>query len=275
MTETLDMIIIGAGPAGLSAAVNARIRGKNILLISGDHRATGLHKAQEIGNYLGFEGLSGATLLDRFLKHARHLGVEPVSSRVLSILPLDGQFMVSYESQVSSARCIILATGVVRKDTFPGEAEFLGRGVSYCATCDGMLYRGKTVCVLGLNQEAEKEAAYLREIGCQVLYFSKKEAVKVKIRGENTVEALEVNGQFYPCAGVFVLRNSVSPATFLPNLAMKDGHIQVNDRLETSIPGIYAAGDCIGGPYQINKAAGEGQKAALNAVEDYLHEKEK
>ena len=273
MSEIFDMVIVGAGPAGLSAAINARIREKSILLISGNAENTGLYKAQAVENYLGLDGISGKALLERFRAHARRLGVEPVHGRVLNILPLEGQFMVSYDSQIATARCIILAGGVVHTAQFPGEAQFLGRGVSYCATCDGMLYRGKNVCVLGLNKEAAAEADYLEEIGCKVRYFSKENTKNVKILGQSTVEAVEVAGVSYPCSGVFILRDSISPSSFLPSLTLEEGHIQVDTRLQTSIPGVYAAGDCIGGPYQVNKAAGEGQKAALNAISDWLQKK--
>ena len=273
MDTPVDMLIIGAGPAGLAAAVNARIRGKSVLLISGAPENSGLYRAQAVGNYLGFGDLSGTEILDRFLAHAAHLGVQPVTGRVLNLMPMGDQFWVSYDKQVASARCVILATGVVQTKTFPGEAQLLGRGVSYCATCDGMLYRGKDVCVAGLNRDAEKEADYLREIGCKVHFFAPGKLRNVRILGEKNVEALEVDGIRYSCDGVFILRSSISPVSFLPGLALENGHIRVDRLLQSSIPGVFAAGDCTGGPYQINKAAGEGQAAALNAVEHWLQKK--
>ena len=270
MTEIFDFIVIGAGPAGLSAAINARIRGKSVLLISGDYRQSGLYKAPVIDNYLGLESISGADFLKRCLEQAKNHGIEPVPGKVLSVMPFGGQFLVGYDSSFATGRCVILATGVVRTNLFPGEAEFLGRGLSYCATCDGMLYRGKSVCVIGLYDGAEKEAAYLEEIGCSVRYIPRRDAVQVKILGEENVSGLEVSGKQFACSGVFILRSSISPVTFLPDLRLEDGHIKVDKNMQTSVPGIFAAGDCVGKPYQINKAAGDGQKAALLAAELWL-----
>lgn len=271
MPADVDMIVIGAGPAGIAAAVNARIRNKTVMLISGDFHDTGLYKSQSVGNYLGLGDLSGADLLELFLAHAKKHGVEPEEGRVLSVMPIGDQFMVSYGSHAVSARCVIIATGVVRKNLFPGEEEFLGRGVSYCATCDGMLYRGKRVFVIGLSSVASAEADYLRSIGCNVEFIEKKDAKNIKIIGKEIVSGIEINDQLSPCEGVFILRNGISPATFMPELVLENGHIKINENMQTSVPGVFAAGDCVGAPYQINKAAGEGQKAALNAVEHWLN----
>ncbi|MDR3209560.1 MAG: NAD(P)/FAD-dependent oxidoreductase, partial [Oscillospiraceae bacterium] len=163
-----DLIVLGSGPAGLSAAITARARGKSVLIISNERTESGFFKAGKIDNYPGFPGVSGAELSDTLTAHAQSSGAAFVTSRVVSALASRNRVSVSYGSEAESARALILALGVVQTAVFPGEAELLGRGVSYCATCDGMLYRGKHVAVVCLSPDAEDEAAHLRSIGCEV-----------------------------------------------------------------------------------------------------------
>jgi len=265
-----DVAVIGAGPAGLSAAINARARGKSVLVVGNPMEENPLFKAPVVDNYPGLPGVSGAELLRRLTDHARESGAELRHGRVLNATPMGNRFFISIGSAIEEAGALIIAIGAQRGVKLPGEEALLGKGVSYCATCDGMLYRGKSVCVIGLYDGAEKEAAYLEEIGCNVRYIPRRDAVQVKILGEENVSALEVSGKQYACSGVFILRSSISPVTFLPDLQLEDGHIKVDKNMQTSVPGIFAAGDCVGKPYQINKAAGDGQKAALLAAELWL-----
>ena len=144
-----DIAVIGGGPAGLSAAVQARVRNKSVLVVSGDDRDNPLRKTQRIDNYLGFPQVSGQELLDRFQTHAAQMGAEQKTGRVLNIMSMGDTFYLSIGSEMEQARAIILATGVVWANKYPGEVELLGSGVSYCATCDGMLYRNKEVVVVG------------------------------------------------------------------------------------------------------------------------------
>ena len=143
-----DIIVIGSGPAGLSAALTARARNKTVLVVGNRWQDSPLARAERVDNYLGLPSQSGADLLETFHAHAKEAGVALLEGRALSALPWNG-FQVSVGSHVLSAGALILAPGVVRQKKFPGEAEYLGRGVSYCATCDGMLYRGKPVAVVG------------------------------------------------------------------------------------------------------------------------------
>jgi thioredoxin reductase (NADPH) len=174
---------------------------------------------------------------------------------------------------------VILATGVVQGKPLPGEEELLGHGVSYCATCDAPLYRGKRAAVIGYSPKEEAEAAFLAEVCSEVLYFpvykeetSLPESVRVireKVTGiENTAEGRVVktaeNG--YTVDGVFVLREAVAPGQLVPGLEVDGSHVAVNRKMEASIPGIFACGDIAGAPYQYIKAAGEGNVAALSAV---------
>ena len=128
-----------------------------------------------------------------------------------------------------------------------------------------MLYRNKKVAVIGTGTDAEEEADFLRKIGCQVEFFGKGSAKKFEIRGEGSVSALVADDREYPVDGVFILRDTVASSALLPGLGMEDNHIAVDRQMRTSLPGVFAAGDCTGRPYQIAKAVGEGNIAALGA----------
>jgi thioredoxin reductase (NADPH) len=263
-----DVIIIGSGPAGLSAAITARARGKSALVISNNRAESGFYKAREIDNYPGFPGVSGAELSGKLAAHAQGAGAALVLGRVTAAMASKSGVSVSYGGEAETSRTLILALGIVQTAVFPGETELLGRGVSYCATCDGMLYRGKRIAVVCLSPEAESEAEYLRSIGCEVTALT---TDKIRVNGDARVESVTTPDGAIPCDGVFILRKTIAPATLLPGLALEDGHIAVNRGMSAGIPGVFAAGDCAGAPYQIAKAVGEGQIAALSAVK-YIDE---
>ena len=282
-----DIAIIGGGPAGLSAALNARVRNKSVCLFSSDYRESGLYKAEHLANILGVPAMTGADYLERCLAQVKERDVEFVNGRVLSVMPMSGQFNISCGADIYTADAVILASGIVQQAAFPGERELLGKGVSYCATCDGMLYRKKAVCVVIRSAEGIHEANYLHEIGSTVTAVSDgrsleglNEAIpvvqgkQIAVLGESQVEALQVGKETIPCQGVFILRNTVALSSLLPNLELEDGHIQVDRSMQTNIPGVWAAGDCTGKPYQVTKAVGEGLTAALSAAE-YLDEPSK
>lgn len=275
---TYDVIVLGMGPAGLAAAVAARGRNKTVLLVGNRWEDSPLARAERVDNYLGLPGMTGQELLRTFYDHARTMGAEMVHGRVISLMEWEG-FMLTVGSEVYQGKTLVLAPGVVRQAKYPGEQEFLGRGVSYCATCDGMLYRGKSVVVVGRSKDAPQEANYLSSIGCQVTYVSQTEPVgldekitvikagKLEIRGEGTVTALLADGQEIPCEGVFVLRDAVASTDLLPALETWQGAVVVNREMGTNIPGVFAAGDCTGAPLQIAKAVGEGHIAGLSAAD--------
>ena len=279
-----DIIVLGGGPAGLAAAVAARGRGKTVLVIGNPWQDSPLARAERVDNYLGLPGQTGAELVGTFRAHAEELGTDFVTGRAISLMAWNG-FMVTVGSQVYDGQALILAPGVVRQAKYPGEAEFLGRGVSYCATCDGMLYRNRPVTVVGRSKDAPLEANYLQSIGCQVIYVSAREpegldpaipwvrAGKLAVKGDQTVTALEADGADLPCAGVFILREAVAPTDLLPDLETEGGFIRVDRRMATNLEGVFAAGDCTGLPLQVAKAVGEGHVAALSACE-YLDRKQ-
>ena len=274
-----DIAVIGGGPAGLSAAVQARARGRSVVVIGGDVRDNALYKTERIDNYLGFTGVTGPELLERFEAHARAMGAERREGRVLSVMPMENMFYLAVGSEVEQVRAVVLATGVVQAGKLPGEAEHLGAGVSYCATCDGMLYRSRQVVVVGRSADAPHEANYLKEIGCQVTYVSPRQpeglrpdipfvqAGKLRVLGDRTVEAVQADGGTIPCEGVFILRPSMAPAELLPGLELEGNYIRVDRSMATNVPGVFAAGDCTGLPLQVSKAVGEGQVAGHRAAE--------
>jgi thioredoxin reductase (NADPH) len=280
-----DVIVLGGGPAGLAAAVAARGRGKSALVVGNRWQDSPLAKAEKIDNYLGLPGRTGYELLAEFQKHAEDAGVEFVIGRAISLMAWDG-FTVTVGADLYQGGALIMAPGVVRQAKFPGEAEYLGRGVSYCATCDGMLYRGKDVVVVGRTADAPEEAKYLKSIGCAVTYTAQKRpdelpedipfvaASKIEVRGEQTVTSVLLDGTELPCACAFILRASLAPTDLLPALETEGGYIKVDRAMKTSVEGVFACGDCTGAPLQVAKAVGEGHVAGLSACE-YLDKQSK
>jgi thioredoxin reductase (NADPH) len=280
-----DIIVIGAGPAGLSAAITARARDKKVLIISNKPQESPLAKAKLIDNYPGFLRVSGLHLLTQMVTHAHDLGVEFVYERAISVLSIGKQFAVSTGGASYDAGAVILATGTQSGKPFRGESEFLGRGVSYCATCDGMLYRTQTVCVVGNSAEAIDEANFLARIGAKVVFLTKEKpqglaenimlvrGTVVEIKGDaqgvteltfRAVQTREV--KTISCAGVFILRPSIAPDALIVGLELAEEHIVVNHDMGTNKAGVFAAGDCAGRPLQVAKAVGEGQSACFGAV---------
>ena len=273
-----DLIVLGSGPAGLAAAVAARGRGKTALVIGNRWQDSPLAKAEKIDNYLGLPARTGRELLEEFQKHAENAGVAFAVGRANALMAWNG-FAVTAGTETYQGGALVMAPGVVRQTKFAGEQEFLGRGVSYCATCDGMLYRGRDVVVAGRTSDAPEEAKYLQSIGCRVTYTAPKRpdaldegipfvaASKVEIKGGQAVESVALDGTDVPCAGVFVLRASLAPTDLLPALETEGGYIKVDRAMRTSVAGVFACGDCTGAPFQVAKAVGEGHVAGLSACE--------
>ena len=259
-----DVLVIGGGPAGLSAAVNVRARGQRVLVVSNPPEDNPLWRAERVKNYLGFSDVTGAELLESFRRHAEAAGADFRTGKALAAMAMGGVWSVSIGTDVESARAVVLAAGVSRGRKLPGEAEFLGRGVSYCATCDGMLYRGRKVAVLGWTESAGEEAAFLEGIGCSVTYFHRPKDCSVL--GTDRAEAVRCDGKTVPADGVFLLRPTMTPSDLFPGLAVEEGSAVVDRRMATNLPGLFAAGDCTGGPLQVSKAAGEGLIAGQSAA---------
>ena len=272
-----NIVIIGSGPAGVSAALYAARAGVQTTVLTKGPGA--LDRAELIQNYYGFaEPITGAELERRGIEGAKAVGVEFVTTEAVGLTYTD-KLTVETLAGDFPADAVILATGASRAaPRIPGLAGLEGRGVSYCATCDGMLCRGKPVAVVGRSPDAPEEANFLKNLGCQVTYLAPKrpEALEadipfvptgtVSIQGQLTVTGLTANGETIPCAGVFILRPAVAPTDLLPTLATANGSIQVDRSMATNLPGLFAAGDCTGGPLQVSKAAGDGLIAGQSAA---------
>lgn len=279
----LDIAIIGAGPAGLSAAITGVIRNKTVKVFGNPPSTSYIYKAERVDNYLGLGGITGAEMMERFTNHAKDLGVEIHYGKVIEIFPMGDYYTLNVENEFIEAKTVILANGISKASTLEGENEFLGRGVSYCATCDGPLYRGKTVIVIGDSAHAEEDANYLAEVCDKVYYVPMyKELVNLapqievvksrakKIYGEQVVSGIELTDQSLDVNGVFIIKESIPTTKLLQGIVLEQQAIKVNRYMETNMPGVYAAGDCTGRPYQVAKAVGEGSTAVLQAV-SYLN----
>lgn len=279
-----DIAIVGSGPAGLSAAVNAKIRNKKIILFGNENLSNKLQKAPEINNYLGFYEISGEELKDKFKNHVDSLGIEITNHKITNIYAMGDYFALISGENMFEATTVILATGIQYGKPIKGEEEYLGRGVGYCATCDAPLYKDKIVTIIAYNKHEESEANFLAQVASKVYYIPMyKEEVEVdesieiikdtpvEIVGEQFVQKLILKNNEIETDGLFILRDSISPGQLVPGLELDKNHVQVDRKMATNLKGCFAAGDIVGIPYQYIKAAGEGNIAALSAV-SYLDE---
>lgn len=277
----VDTAIIGGGPAGVSAAINLKLLGKSFLWFSSRSEKVG--RAELINNYPGLPSLTGKELSEALKNHVKSLGIELSQEVVNGIYETDGHFTLLIQDKNYEAKTVILCLGVQTSKPIEGEAEFLGRGVSYCATCDGFLYKGKIIAVLCTDKSFEHEAEFLCGIAekAYVIPLYKGYEVKapnaqvilkkpISISGDMRVKQVHFRDGSLDIDGIFILRGSVSPATLLHGLKVSGGHIEVNRDCSTNIKGVFAAGDCTGRPYQYAKAVGEGNIAAHSVVE-YLN----
>ena len=277
--ERFDIAIIGTGPAGLSAAVTAKIRNKSVLLLGSRELSPKVTKAHAIQNYLGLPNIPGADLGAAFQASLDAVGIEVTEDKITAAYAMGDYFALQGAETIYEASALILATGMVPGKLLPGEEALLGRGVSYCATCDAALYRGKTVAVIGYSPKEEHEAAFLSEVAACVNYFPVYREIEslpdsVRVIREKPVEIREADGlrqvvtaeNTYGFDGVFILRDSISPGQLVPGLEIENNHVKVDRTMATNLPGCFACGDVVGLPYQYIKAAGEGNVAALSAA---------
>lgn len=281
-TDAYDVAIIGAGPAGLSAGLTLKLHNKSIIWFGTNALSDKVEKSEKIANYAGFETISGKELNDRFRNQINSLGLELTDKMVTQISKFGNEFMVLADNDIYKAKTVLLTVGAVSGKGIINELELLGRGVSYCATCDGFLYKDKSIAVYCGAKRYEHEVEYLAEIADRVYLYANYETgidlpnVEIldkpmkSVVGENKVTGIELtDGRIINVDGAFFLRSAVAPATILSGLEMNGAHIVVNRDCETNIAGCYAAGDCTGRPYQIAKAVGEGNVAA-HSITKYL-----
>lgn len=281
MDARYDVAVVGTGPAGLSAAITLKIRNKSILLLGSKGGSTKVERAHEVLNYLGIPNVTGEKLSEQFLDHIKKMEIPVTEEHITSVYAMGNYFALTTKTnKMYEATTVILSTGVSYGRPYPGEEELLGSGVSYCATCDAPLYKGKTVAVIGDSPKEEAEAEFLAEIAKKVYYIpTYKENIEfkhdievirdvpVEVQGEMQVEKLVLKNGELNVDGVFILREAVSPVSLVPGLKMDGNHVEVNRKMETNLKGCFACGDITGVPYQYIKAAGEGNVAAISAVE--------
>ncbi|HMN19658.1 MAG TPA: FAD-dependent oxidoreductase [Candidatus Moranbacteria bacterium] len=299
-----DLAIVGAGPAGLSAAVYAARYGLKVKVVGGIWGGLA-SQTHEIGNWLGTEKVSGFEFSQKATEHARSCGVEMETALVDEISKTEGGFRLSLSSSaVSEARAVLLALGTKHRHLgVKGEKEFSGKGVSYCATCDGFFYRGKKVAIVGGSDSAAGAAVYLGDIAEKVYLLYRGDKLRCEdfwmraisanskievlystnikeIRGEGKVEELLLDGIYegtdiLKVDGIFVEIGSDPNTEMARELGVNldaDGYIEVDSEGRTSVKGVWAAGDITTGSAkfkQIVTAAAEGAIAA-NSVQKYL-----
>ena len=293
-----DTIIIGGGPAGLTAGIYAIRLGLRTVLLEKEMVGGQIALSDVIENYPGFPSISGSGLMERFEAHARGLGLEIEMNEVLSLEGRKDGIVLQTASGEMRAATVIAATGAKpRRLGVPGETEFTGKGVSYCATCDGPFFKGQTVLVVGGGDTALKEAVYLSKIASTVYLVHRRDRfrgekiqqdrvaaapnvrplmshVLREVRGDGIVRAAVVEDlkttetRTIEVDGVFIFVGIRPTTDFLDLDKDERGFIRTNQNMETSVPGVYAAGDCRTTPLlQVATAVGDGAIAAFKAAE--------
>ncbi len=285
-THMYDVAVVGGGPAGVSAAINVRNRGRGVVLLAGRAPFGRVNGPHEIANYAGFPITTGDDLVGAFRRHLEAFEVPVVEDKVTRIVRAgegaagDG-FALFGAAVVYSARSVVLATGVDLEASIEGEEDLVGQGVSYCVTCDGRLFAGRRLAFISYGAPGEEEASELADaFGADVTYLPQYEG-DYQLSGEAQVRAgarplrlsreddgvhILLEGDELVADAVFVYREAVAPRALLDGLDSDGPHLVVDRFMGTSVPGVFAAGDCAGGPYQVAKAVGQGQVAALSAV---------
>lgn len=274
-----DVIVIGSGPAGITAAIYAKRRSLSILVISKGMGA--LQKAEKIDNYYGFEnGISGKELYENGIKQAKNLDIDFIEDEIINIEYIN-QFTVETVNSKYEAKAVILATGVSRNvPNIKGIKEFEGKGVSYCAVCDSFFYKGKDVAVLGDGNYAIHEFETLKPVASSVTILTngnnmvenRDSSIEVnskkirEFRGDTKLKEVEFeDNTIQNLNGVFIAMGTASSSDLARKIGarIENNNIIVNENMETTVPGLFACGDCTGGLLQISKAVYEGAKAGL------------
>ncbi len=287
-------IIIGAGPAGMNAALYLKRAGIDVVLIEKEVPGGEMLKTNKIENYLGFESIDGGELALKMSKQIKDLGIKIMKDKVLNVTKSD-KFIVEMEKEKIEADYVIVATGrTPRKLGLRGEDVLTGKGISYCAVCDGAFYRGKEVAVIGGGDAALTEALYLADLCAKVYVVVRRdlrasEVLQSRVKAkENIIVLKNVNvskldfderlssiilddGKTLPVSGMFIAIGGMPQLNFLDDLdvMMKNGYIVTNDKMESSVKGLYAAGDVrYKDYYQIVTAVSDGAVAALSIKEE-------
>ena len=279
-----DVIVIGSGPAGISASIYLKRARKNVCIITDENSA--LKKASKIENYYGVKSISGEELYNIGIKQVQDLNIPIVKDEVTNI-NLENNFIVTTVNRKYEAKYVIIATGTNRTaPNVKGIKEFEGKGISYCAICDGFFYRNKNVAVIGNGNYAIHEAETLKPIAKSVTILTNGEEIIEnrstsdfeinetpirEFRGNNVIEEVEfANNNIKRIDGVFVAIGTASSTDLARKIGavVKGNNIFTNENMETTVDGLYACGDCTGGLLQVNKAVYEGTIAALDIIKN-------
>ncbi len=281
------VIIIGYGPAGITAAIYLKRNNINPLVIGKDFGALEGYDGL-VENFYGVgDPLSGVELIKRGVKQAKDLGIEVVTDSVIALKTIEDHFEVVTEKGKFESKSVLLATGKTRQTlNRPGFVKYRGKGISMCAVCDGYFYRKKKIAIIGCGAYMLHELEYLNRMSSDVTIFTdgheldaevKNKVVKDKIKkfvGTDKITHIETNGGLYEVDGVFVALGVPSSVEFASQLGVivEKGNLVVDEHYQTNIPGLFAAGDIIGGKLQIAKAVYDGMNAA-DAIYDYVVKK--
>ncbi len=280
----IDLLIIGGGPGALSCAITARKRNLGCMIVCADNNSGWLARAEQLDNYPGMPKVSGKELLRVFREQAEDLGAQFMNGVARQIQRLGSTFMTLVGNDILESRAVVLAVGAARPALLPGEEDLLGQGVSWCGTCDGMFYHKKSVAVISAWNGGVEEAEFLANLAESVDYYSLKphdlpDDPRISLKEDKVVSLEKQEGKMIVHTqsgeasydGVFVFRPAFAPDRLLPGLALDGAFIRVDRRMATSMPLVYACGDCTGQPLQVAKAVGEGNVAAISASEDLAH----
>ncbi len=283
-----DVIIIGSGPAGVTAAIYAKRGGLNPLVIYNGFGALG--KTEKIENYYGFSKISGKELFNRGIEQLKNLNIDLVKDEVVQ-LNYNNNFEVITVNNSFYSKYVVLATGTSRKaPVIKGIKEFEGKGISYCAVCDAFFYKNKNVAVLGNGNYAIHEAEVLKPVTKSVILLTNGErpvenrdiSINVnekkirEVRGsENVNEIIFDDGTKEDVSGVFIAIGTASTSDLARKIGarIENNNIVVNENMETTVPNLYACGDCVGGILQISKAVYDGMKVGLEIIKKVKNNK--
>ena len=295
----MELAIIGAGSAGYSAGIYAGRAGIDAVIFDAGMGGGLATESPEIENYPGFKKINGIDLMEKMKDHAKEYAKFKFYEEVKEIKKEGDIFKIITSKGEYEAGAVIICTGTThRKLDVKGEKELSGRGVSYCATCDGFFFKDKDVAVIGGGNSAVIEAIYLRQVGCNVSIVHRRDRLRAekslearaidmginivwnsvveKIVGEDKVEGVELKNvktgktEIMPVDGVFISIGEIPQSEIAVNAGVETdehGYIKTDEMQRTSVKGIYAAGDVTGGLRQIVTACSEGAKAALMSTE--------